>query len=204
MNLIFIGMQASGKGTQAKIISEKLGLVHISTGDLLRGAEGELKQEVDKYVQNGLLVPDELMLRILKERLSQEDAKKGFILDGFPRNISQARELKKLVNIDKVIEIAISNEEEIERLLGRVNCPKCGALYNVITAPKPMKEGICDKCGSELYKRQDDNEESIRKRLEIYHNETEPILNEYPFIKVDGSKSIEEVSEGILEELEKN
>ena len=197
-------MQASGKGTQAKIISEKLGLVHISTGDLLRGAEGELKNEVDKYIQEGLLVPDELMLRILNERLSQEDAKKGFILDGFPRNISQARELKKLVDIDNVIEIAISDEEAIRRLSGRVNCPKCGALYNLITAPKPEKEGICDKCESELYKRKDDNEESIRKRLEIYHNETEPILNEYPFIKVDGSKSIDEVAQEILSKLEKN
>jgi adenylate kinase len=203
MNLIFIGPQASGKGTQAKIVAEKLGLVHISTGDLVRGAKGELKQEIDKYVNRGTLVPDELIIKILKERISQPDAEKGFILDGFPRNLAQAKALKEMIRVDKIIEISISDEEAVRRLSGRVNCPQCGAIFNTITNP-PKKEMICDVCGERLMKRADDEENAIRARLEIYHNETEPILKEHPSIRIDGTNSIEKVNEDILNELEKN
>ncbi len=202
MNLVFIGPQASGKGTQAKIIAKKLGLVHISTGDLLRNIQGEIKQEVDNYLNKGELVPDKLTIKILKERLSKE--KKGFILDGFPRNLSQAKELIKNFKIDKFIEISISDELALKRLSGRLNCSKCGALYNTLTSEKPKKQGICDKCEGELYKRKDDNKETIKKRLETYHRETEPILKKYSSIKIDGSGSIEKVAENILRELEKN
>jgi adenylate kinase len=202
MNFVFIGPQASGKGTQARIIAKKLGLIHISTGDLLRNIHEEIKQEVDNHLNKGELVPDKLMIKILKEHLSKEE--KGFILDGFPRNLSQAKELIKNFKIDKFIEISISDELAIKRLSGRLNCKKCGALYNILTSPKPKKQGICDKCGGELYKRKDDNKEAIKKRLETYHRETEPILKKYPSFKVDGNKSIKEVTRDILRELEKN
>jgi adenylate kinase len=203
MKLIFVGPQASGKGTQAKIIAEKLGLVHISTGDLLRNAEGDFKERVNSYVEEGKLVPDELILAILKERLSSEDISKGFILDGFPRNLNQAKELKKIVEIDKVIEISISDEEAIKRLGGRVNCPSCGSIFNILTNP-PKEKDICDNCGERLMKRADDEEEAIKKRLEIYHLETEPILKEYPSFRINGAQTIEKVSQDILFELEKN
>lgn len=198
MNLVFVGPQASGKGTQAKIISEKLGIVHISAGDLLRREKGKLMEKIHSYIDFGKLVPDELIIKILKKRISKDDAKKGFILDGFPRNLVQARELKKIAKIDKFVEIFISDELAIKRLSGRFNCENCGALYNTFTSPKPKKEGICDKCGGKLYRRKDDTEEAIKKRLETYHKETEPILEKYSFVRVDGSASIEEVSKEII------
>lgn len=201
MKLIFVGPQASGKGTQAKFISEKLGLCHISTGDLLREAKGELKEKVDEYMNSGQLVPDELILDILKERLDKPDCKNGFILDGFPRNLSQAEALEKEIGFDKIIEISIPDEVAIERLASRVSCSNCGAVYNDITNP-PKEKGKCDLCGSELYKRKDDNEEAIRKRLEIYHSETEPILDKYDSIKINGTLPIEKVGEEILKVLE--
>ncbi len=205
MNLVFIGPQASGKGTQAKIVANELGLVHISTGDLVRGATGDLKLKIDGYINKGNLVPDELMIEILKKRLELEEEKgKGFILDGFPRNLVQARELEKITQIDKFVEISISDEEALKRLSGRVNCTNCGMSYNLVTSPKPKKGGVCDKCGEKLYKREDDNEEAIKKRLEIYHNETELILKEYPSVNINGEQSIEEVTKDVLEELEKD
>lgn len=192
MNIIFIGIQGSGKGTQAKIISEKLKIPHISTGDLLRSAQGELKQEIDSYMLQGKLIPDELMLKILKETLDKAD--NGFILDGFPRNIEQAKALDKITRIDKAIEIVISDEEALKRLSGRRNCENCKANYNIYTAPKPKQEGVCDYCQGKLVQRKDDNEEAIKKRLEVYHKETEPILNHYKSIKINGEQDIEKVT----------
>jgi len=200
--LIFVGPQGCGKGTQAKVVAEKLGLCHISTGDLLRAVTGGLKEEVDSYMSTGALVPDELIVRILKERVMQSDCDNGFILDGFPRNIAQAEELDKIMDIDKVIEIAISDDESVLRISGRRNCPSCGAIWNVNTSPKPQDEIKCDKCGAELIQRADDNEESLRKRLEIYHRDTEPILDKYTSVKIDGEQSIEKVSEDVLAALE--
>ena len=201
MKLIFVGPQGSGKGTQAKLSAGKLGVAHISTGDLLRNASGVLKKKIDEIINLGKLVPDELMLEILKERMNKEDAKKGLILDGFPRNLKQARELDKIVKIFKVIEIHISDKESVKRLSGRWNCRNCGAIYNVNTFPKPKIEGKCDKCSGDLYQREDDKEEAIKKRLRIYHEETEPILKHYTSIKIDGARAIEKVSEEILEAL---
>jgi len=200
MKLIFVGPQGSGKGTQAKKISEELMLVHISTGDLLRDAEGELKEKVEECINQGKLVSDELIVKILKERLSEKDCEKGFILDGFPRNLAQAEELEKITTIDKVIEILISDEESVRRLSGRLNCKDCGALFNSVT-DKPQEEGKCDKCGSELYQRDDDEEDAIRERLKIYHSETEPILEKYDSVKIDGEQSIEKVNQDILDVL---
>lgn len=202
MKLLFIGIQGSGKGTQGKIISEKLKIPHISTGDLLRSAKGKLKEKIDEFSSKGELVPDEIVLELLKERVKGEE---GFILDGFPRNLKQAEELDKIFDVDKVVEIFISDEEALKRLLGRRSCPKCGANYNIYTAPKPKKEGICDVCGTKLEKRADDNEDSIKKRIEIYHRQTEPILNHYKnkLIKINGEQEIQKVCDDILSSLKK-
>lgn len=200
--IIFIGPQGSGKGTQAKIISEELKIPHISTGDLFRALEGSLKQEVDSYINQGKLVPDELTVRILKERISKPDCKTGFILDGFPRNIAQAQLLEKITNIDKVIEIDITDDLAIERISSRISCKKCGAVYNTITNPPKIKD-ICDRCGGELYRRADDNPDAIKKRLETYHKETHPILEMYEdkLTSIDGDQEIDKISMDILEEL---
>jgi adenylate kinase len=139
MKLIFIGAQASGKGTQAKIIADKLGIKHISTGDLLRSATGEFKKEIESYTTNGNLVPDELIFKLLKEKIKSLN---GFILDGFPRNLEQAKMLEKVTKIDKIIEIKISDNEAIKRISGRRNCPKCGRIYNIYTSPAPIKENV--------------------------------------------------------------
>ena len=198
MNYLFIGPQGSGKGTQAKIVAEKLGIAHISSGDLLRGAEGELKEEVDSYMLAGKLVPDELMIRILRERLEKEDCLKGFILDGFPRNIEQARELDKIIKIDNAFNIEISDEEALKRISGRFSCEKCKEGYNIVTEPKPKVNGICDKCGGKLVQRADDNEKAIIQRIKIYREETAPLLKIYNTLKVNGEQSIEKVNEDIL------
>ncbi len=203
MNIIFMGIQGSGKGTQAKLISEELKLCHISTGDLLRSTTGELKSELDKIINQGQLIPDNLMLKILKNRMIQDDCENGIILDGFPRNIEQAKLLEKEIKINKVIEIQISDEESRKRLLGRISCKKCGEGYNEYTEPKPKDKGICDKCGNILIKRDDDNLESINKRIDIYHKDTEPILDFYKnkTIKINGENPIEKISKEILEKI---
>ena len=201
VKLIFVGPQGCGKGTQAKVVAEKMDLCHISTGDLLRAVEGGLKEEVNSYMSTGALVPDELIVRILKERVMQDDCENGFILDGFPRNVSQAEELDKIMDIDKVIEISISDDESVSRISGRRNCAGCGAIWNVNTSPKPAEPTKCDKCGGELTQRADDNEEALRKRLAVYHEETEPILEKYESVKIDGEQSIEKVSEDVLKAL---
>ena len=200
MILDFVGVQGSGKGTQAKIISKKLELAHISTGDLLRGIQGELKEKVDSIINEGKLIPNDLMLQILKERMKSPDCEKGIILDGFPRNIEQARDLDKELSIDKIIEIKISDEMSLKRLSGRVTCEDCGEGYNLYTELKPSKEGICDKCGGKLVQRADDNEEAIKKRIQTYHQDTEPILSHYQnkVITVDGEQSVEKISQDIL------
>ena len=204
MRLIFAGIQGSGKGTQAQIISKKLGICHISTGDLCRQAEGELKKEVDSYINFGNLVPDELILRLLKERISKPDCENGFILDGYPRNSSQIKDLAKITSIDKVVYIKISEGEAIKRMKGRWNCKKCGIAYNYVTMPKPKVLGICDKCGNKLGQRQDDvNYEAIKKRLEIYYSEIEAIISSYKIAEINGEQSIEQVTGDILEALDK-
>ena len=200
MKLILIGPQGSGKGTQAKLLASKLGVPHISTGDLLRNATGELRKEIDSYIVAGNLYPDEGMLKILEGRFADEDCEKGFILDGFPRNLKQAKMLDEITRVDKVVEIFISDEEAVRRLSGRVSCEKCGAGFNLVTMP-PQNSEKCDKCGGKLVQRADDTEEAIRKRLEIYHRETEPILARYESVKINGEKSVGEVLGDIQREL---
>ncbi len=198
MRIIFIGPQGSGKGTQAKIVSKRLGIPHISTGDLVRNAKGKLKEEIDSYINKGNLVPDEMILEILKQRLSKGDAKKGFILDGYPRNLKQAKTLYDLTDIDLILEIYISDKEALERLSGRRNCPICGKIYNIKKSPRPEKKDTCDECGVELFQRKDDYEKAIKQRLKWYHEKTEPILREYPAHKINGEQPIEKVTEDIL------
>lgn len=201
MKLIFIGPQGSGKGTQAKRVADRFGLCHISSGDLLRGAKGELRREIDDFMTKGELVPDELIVRILKERLEEGNCDKGFILDGFPRTINQAEELKKITEIDKVIEIFISDEEAERRICGRRTCIRCGAIFNV-NSLKPRIEGVCDKCGGELARREDDNEEALKERLRVYHEETERVLGMYNVVRINGEQNIDKVFEDIVKELD--
>lgn len=202
-NILFIGPPGSGKGTQAAVISKKLGIPHISTGDMLRAATGELKNKVDEIINKGNLVPDDLMLDILKQRLNQEDAKHGFILDGFPRNLNQAKLLENITQFNKIIEITLPDEVSINRISGRLTCKNCKAGYNENTEPKPKTKNQCDKCGGELVKRDDDTPDAVKKRLEIYHKDTEPILNEYPdlVIKINGNRDIDTITKEILENL---
>jgi adenylate kinase len=203
MRIILIGPQGSGKGTQAELLSEKLEIPHISTGDLFRSLQGPLKQKVDETINTGKLVPDDLTLKILKQRLEKEDCKKGFILDGFPRNPNQVKLLKKITNIDKVIVIDVSDELAIKRLSSRLSCKKCGAVFNKITK-LPKKENNCDHCNGLLIQRGDDTEQAVKKRLEIYHKETQPIIKEYKdkIIRVNGDRDIENISKEILEKLQ--
>lgn len=203
MKLIFIGPQGSGKGTQAVLLSKELNIPHISTGDMFRALQGELKQQVDALINKGNLVPDELTLKILKERIEKQDCKEGFILDGFPRNLAQTDLLNNITNVDKVIEITLPDKEAINRISGRVTCEKCKAGYNLFTAPKPKDPDKCDICGGKLIKRADDTEGSVKKRLMIYHRETEPILKKYKniIIKINGDQDIEKINKEILERL---
>ena len=203
MKIVFLGKQGSGKGTQAKMLSKELEIPHISTGDLLRGSTGDLKKKVDEYINNGNLVPDSLIFKILDKRFQNKDCEKGFILDGLPRNLNQARELDKIVKIEKVFEIFISDREAIKRLGSRLNCKNCGAVFNKETNP-PKKEGLCDVCGGEIYQREDDKEQAIKKRLEIYNKQTSEVLKYYgsKIIKIEGEQPIKKVFEDILAEIE--
>ena len=207
MNIIIIGPQGSGKGTQAKFISEKFNIPHISTGDLIRNYEGELKEEIDGTINQGNLITDELMIKILRERINNSDTKEGFILDGYPRNISQAKLLKSILQISTVLEITLSDEEAINRLSSRLSC-KCGAVFNKLTNP-PTQPNTCNNCHSQLYQREDDKPEAIKKRLEVYKKQTQPIINYYKennieIITINGEQSIESIKQEIEKKLTAN
>jgi adenylate kinase len=181
MKLIFLGPPGAGKGTLAGLASNELGIPQISTGDIFRDAikrETELGKKVKEIVGRGDLVPDELTVSLVRERLAQPDAARGFILDGFPRTIPQAEALAGFQALDAVINFIISDEEVVKRLSGRRVCRSCGAIYNVENVP-PKREGICDKCGGALYIRDDDKIESIMNRLEVYKDQTEPLIAFY-------------------------
>jgi adenylate kinase len=199
MNYLFIGVQGSGKGTQAKIISKNLNMPHISTGDLLRATTGEARKEIDSYILKGHLVPNSLILKILLERLSQEDCKSGFILDGYPRNIQQAKDLDAAgIKIDNAFNIEISDMEALKRIRGRWSCKKCGAGYNYATAPRPKQEGVCDNCGGPLSQRAEDaSDEAVNQRIKTYHDEITPVIKFYNTTKVNGEQTIEKVNQDI-------
>ncbi|RLA91490.1 MAG: adenylate kinase [Deltaproteobacteria bacterium] len=204
MNLILLGPPGSGKGTQAKMLVEKYDIPQISTGDILRAAVKEgspMGLKAKEYMDKGKLVPDDVVIGIIEERLKKDDCKKGFILDGFPRTLAQAEALKRLlakkeIKLDAVISIDVDEEEVIRRLTGRRTCKNCGAMYHIIFSP-PKKEGICDKCGGELYQRDDDKEETIRARLKIYKEQTAPLIEYYKMEgllrEVQGTGEIKEI-----------
>jgi adenylate kinase len=206
LRLILLGPQGSGKGTQAGLLGKKFGIPQISTGNALREniEKGtELGRIAKRIMDEGRLVSDDIVNRIVESRLRENDAKKGFMLDGYPRNIPQAEFLSKIGKIDAVIEIEVPDAESIRRISGRRTC-KCGAVYHTFYNP-PAVPGICDRCGGKLFQRDDDKEEAIRERLAIYHNETEPIIRFYSdrHIKINGEQPIEKVFEDILAGLKK-
>ena len=181
MNLIFLGPPGAGKGTMAFRAKEHYSIPHISTGDLFRAAiknQTDLGKKVKSIIDAGDLVPDELTTAIVEERLKQGDTDNGFILDGFPRTLPQAEALKNITNIDTVINFTVSEEEVIRRLSGRRVCRSCGESFHVEFIP-PTKEGICDKCGGELYTRDDDKIDAIKNRLSVYASSTEPLISFY-------------------------
>uniref|UniRef100_A0A832GMX5 Adenylate kinase n=1 Tax=Caldimicrobium thiodismutans TaxID=1653476 RepID=A0A832GMX5_9BACT len=213
MNIVFLGPPGAGKGTQAKILIEKYGIPQISTGDMLREhrAKGtELGKRAQEYMDKGQLVPDEIILDMVKERLAQPDCAKGFILDGFPRTVAQAEALDKILSemnkkLDYALALVVPDELLVERLTGRRTCKNCGMMFHVKYKP-PKVEGKCDVCGGELYQRPDDNEETVRNRLKVYHESTAPLIDYYKkkgiLKEIDGSKSIEEITAQLISILE--
>ena len=205
MNLILLGAPGAGKGTQAELLSKRLQIPTISTGNMLREAMAngtELGKQVKSYMDGGLLVPDELILGIVAERVAQPDCKNGFILDGVPRTLPQAEALKaKGVTIDHVVSIEIEDNVIEGRMTGRRVCGKCGASYHIVMNP-PKTEGICDQCGAELMIRKDDAPETVRKRLQVYHASTETLKDFYAaegkLRLVNGNQPIEDAFRDIL------
>ncbi|MBI4550537.1 MAG: adenylate kinase [Candidatus Omnitrophica bacterium] len=186
MRFIFIGPPGAGKGTVAKILSRRFSIPHISTGDLLRAhiqQKSELGRQAAAFVDQGKLVPDALVIEMVRTRLKEPDASQGYILDGFPRTVEQAEALGKILRdegmvVEHILNFDASNAKIIERLSGRRICSKCGEIYHVRNIP-PKKEGLCDRCGGELIQRKDDSEDTVRRRLEVYRRETAPLIDYY-------------------------
>jgi adenylate kinase len=207
MRLVLLGPPGSGKGTQAARLAEALGVPRISTGDILRRnvAQGtELGKKAKTYMEAGQLVPDDLVIAMTAERLKEPDARKGFILDGFPRTIAQADALAKLTPLDAVVNLFLEPEELVKRSAGRRICPNCDAVYHVASNP-PKKAGICDKCGSALVTRPDDREDVVRTRIETYERQTAPLIQYYKerglLREVYASGVIDEISQRVQEAL---
>jgi adenylate kinase len=215
MRLILLGAPGSGKGTQAKNIAEKVGITHVASGDLFRAAAtrgDELGKQAKYYMEKGLLVPDEITIKMILERIDAQDCSKGVMLDGFPRTLEQAKALdqalgKKKQKIDRVFYIKVSTDELVRRLGGRFICRKCQAPYHKVSSP-PKKEGICDKCGGELYQRADDTPETVRKRIDVYTKETSPLIDYYKkakkLVEIKGEGNIDNITKDIITALPKN
>jgi len=208
MNLVLMGLPGVGKGTQAEKIVEKYGIPHISTGDMFRAAIKEgtpLGLKAKEYMDSGNLVPDEVTIGIVRERLGKDDCEKGFLLDGFPRTVAQADALETILSdlgkkLNYVINISVEEDQLMQRLTGRRVCRNCGATYHAVFNP-PNEEGVCDKCGGELYQRDDDKEETVRTRLEVNKQQQQPLLTFYEgkgYLKtIDGNRDINEVFEDV-------
>ena len=205
MNLVFLGPPGAGKGTQAAVVSQALNVPHISTGDMFRKAMREgtptgLKAKA--FIDQGKLVPDSVTIEMVKERLSEDDCKNGYLLDGFPRNLDQAEALASFSKLDAVVDISVADEKLIARLSGRRFCPKCSGTFHIT---KLGDSKICPDCGAELIQRADDNPATIANRLSVYHNETSPLTAYYAqkglLKQVDGDLPVEEVSSAILKAL---
>lgn len=211
MNILLLGAPGAGKGTQAKKIEERYNIPVISMGDMLREmvkTDKELSEKVVPYMQSGKLVPDAVVGKILKKRLQRSDCENGFVLDGYPRNEDQAKLLDSIgVRLQKVIEIKVSDEKILERLGGRRVCGRCGEIYHVVNK-KPEVENLCDFCKEKLEIRKDDQEQTIKKRLEIFHNQTEPLEEYYKekgiFFIVDGEEDLKVVSKMLFRLIEGN
>lgn len=208
MNLILVGPPGAGKGTQGEILAKKLGIDTISTGVMLRTAikdQTEVGKLAAMYINDGKLIPDDVIVSVVKERLSRPDVEKGFILDGFPRTTAQAEALTASgIKIDKVLSIEVDDDSIIKRLSARRECSKCGAPYNTIYK-MPIVEGKCDRCGGELIQRADDVPETIRKRLAIYHEQTEPIKSYYEklglLVSASGENELDNTTENVMKAL---
>lgn len=209
MKIIMLGAPGAGKGTQAEMICEKYSLPHISTGDIFRSniKNGtELGKEAKKYMDQGLLVPDELTVKILLDRVAKEDCKNGYVLDGFPRTIPQAEVLDEALSklndkVDYAINVDVPDENIINRMSGRRACVTCGATYHIVYAPTKV-EGVCDKCGAQLILRDDDKPETVKNRLDVYHKQTQPLIDFYGnkgiLKSVDGTVPMNEVFASIV------
>ena len=208
MNLILLGAPGAGKGTQAEVICEHLHIPAVSTGNMIREAlknGTEMGLRAKSYMEEGKLVPDEVVIGIIKDRLQQDDCKGGFILDGFPRTIPQAEALDKMgIAIDKVIDIEVPDEKIVERMSGRRVCESCGASYHLLYK-KPEKEGVCGKCGGALVQRKDDHPDTVKERLKVYHEQTEPLKAYYEkqgkLAVVEGQEDVADTSRLTLEAL---
>jgi adenylate kinase len=208
--VVLLGAPGAGKGTQAPILARAIGGVHLSTGDMLRQAVREqtpLGQEAKKYMEQGLLVPDEIVLGMVMERLRRPDAQDAFVLDGFPRNVAQAEELDEALGaegkrIDRALYIDVPREELIARLAGRWTCGSCGAIYHEASTP-PTVPGVCDRCGGRLHQRADDRPEAVERRLRVYLEETLPLVDYYRskdvLREVNGNQRPERVTEALLQ-----
>lgn len=215
MYILLMGPPGAGKGTQAEKLTEKYNIPHISTGDMFRSAVKlgtELGKEAKRYMDAGQLVPDEVTIGIVRESLSKPENQKGFILDGFPRTVEQAEALDQILNglgisLNGAIDIVVPDDILIKRATGRRICQSCGATYHVIYNP-PKVEGICDKCGGTLYQRDDDKEETVTKRIEVYNKQTRPLIDYYlkqgVYVKIDGIQTIDKVFLDIIDNLSGN
>lgn len=210
MNLILLGPPGAGKGTQAKMVAAKYKLPHISTGDMFRETAqsgSELGKKLQSFMSAGKLVPDDVVIEVVKTRLSKPDTKNGFLLDGFPRTVPQAQALDRILaekngKIDDVVSLSVNGEEIVKRLSSRRVCAGCGASYNTITQP-PKVENVCDLCGGKVVQRADDTAETVRNRLRVYNEQTSPLIDYYAkkgvLRDVDGSRPVEEVFKNICE-----
>ncbi|MEV5746552.1 adenylate kinase [Actinoallomurus sp. NPDC052308] len=209
MRIVLVGPPGAGKGTQAQFISSHLSVPKISTGDIFRAnvsGNTPLGRKAKEYMDRGDLVPDEVTIAMVRDRLAEDDAQEGFLLDGFPRNVPQAETLKKILaemdlRLDLVLELVVDDDEVVRRLSGRRTCRKCGKIWHMVFDP-PSKEGVCDVCGGELFQRDDDREETIRHRLEVYQEQTAPLASFYAdegiLVGIDATGPVEEVTERAL------
>ncbi|GGR53135.1 MULTISPECIES: adenylate kinase [Streptomyces] len=215
MRIVLVGPPGAGKGTQAVRLAEKLGIPHISTGDLFRAnisRQTELGKLAKSYMDAGNLVPDEVTIAMAKDRMEQQDAEKGFLLDGFPRNVSQAEALDQLLRdeqmtLDAVLDLEVPEDEVVKRIAGRRICRNDSSHVFHVTYSPPKQEGVCDVCGGELYQRDDDSEDTVRKRLEVYHTQTEPIIDYYKaqelVVTISSLGPVDEITQRALEALKR-
>jgi adenylate kinase len=212
IRVVLLGPPGAGKGTQANLLQEMFDACQISTGDILRKAVAEktpLGREAADYIKRGALVPDAVILNLVAQRVREKDCERGFLLDGFPRTLAQADGLQKMLKplglqLDRVLSVQVPTEVIVERLSGRRTCKDCGAMYHVVFSPS-KKAGVCDKCGGSLYQREDDRKETIAARLQVYENQTAPLINYYReqglLREIDGVGTIEEIRRRVIEAL---